>query len=359
MRAIVMRGAHDAKLEEVDVDEPGPHEVLVKTVAAGICATDHGVYTGRQTRPLPQVMGHESAGIVAAVGRDVVDLEPGDHVVTCMSVFCGHCEYCLTGRPALCLKVGLTRGSDETPRLRLGDEALNQMSGIASWATELLVHEHAVVKVDERLPLEYGALMGCGMTTGLGAVFHAAQVRPGSTVAVAGCGGVGMSIIQGARIAGAAQIIAIDTDPRKLAIAQSVGATHVLHPNETDDVVVAVTDLSRGGVEFSFEAIGNPDTAQQCFLMLRPGGLATFVGVQRGNTLELPGGHFAWDRRVQGTYMGSNRFRLDIPRFVDFYLDGRLKLDDFVSDRIGLDQVPQALENFGANGAVRTVIEFA
>jgi S-(hydroxymethyl)glutathione dehydrogenase / alcohol dehydrogenase len=358
MRAVVMREACDAKLEDVEVADPGPHEVLIQTVAAGICATDHGVYTGRQTRPLPQVMGHESAGIVSAVGRNVVDFKPGDHVVTCMSVFCGHCEYCLTGRPALCLKVGVTRGPDEAPRLRLGDEALNQMSGIASWAEMLLVHEHAVVKVDERLPFEYGALLGCGMTTGLGAVFRAAQVTPGSSVAVAGCGGVGMSIVQGARIAGAAQIIAIDTDPHKLEIARSVGATEVINPADTDDLVAAVTELSHGGVEFSFEAIGNPRTAQQSFLMLRPGGLTTLVGVQRGNTLELPGGHFAWDRRIQGTYMGSNRFRLDVPRFVDFYLDGRLKLDDFVSERINLDQVPQALSQFGQNGAIRTVIDF-
>jgi S-(hydroxymethyl)glutathione dehydrogenase / alcohol dehydrogenase len=358
MRAVVMRGAHDAKVEDVEVADPGPHEVLIRTVAAGICATDHGVYTGRQTRPLPQVMGHESAGVVAAVGRDVVGFQPGDHVVTCMSVFCGQCEYCLKGRPALCLKIGLTRDQGETPRLRLGDADLNQMSGIASWAEMLLVHEHAVVKVDERLPFEYGALMGCGMTTGLGAVFHAAQVTPGSSVAVAGCGGVGMSIVQGARIAGAAQIVAIDTDPRKLEIARSVGATHVVDPSDSEDVAATVTELSHGGVDFSFEAIGNPRTAQQCFLMLRPGGLTTLVGVQRGNTLEFPGGHFAWDRRIQGTYMGSNRFRLDIPRFVDFYLDGRLKLDDFVSERISLDQVPDAMDNFGVSGAVRTVIDF-
>jgi len=353
-----MRGAHDAKLEQVDVAAPGPHEVLIRTVAAGICATDHGVYTGRQTRPLPQVMGHESAGIVAAVGSDVVDVKPGDHVVTCMSVFCGHCEYCLSGRPALCLKVGLTRGPRETPRVSTEGELLNQMSGIGSWAEMLLVHEHAVVAVDPRLPFEYGALMGCGMVTGLGAVFHAAQVTPGSTVAVAGCGGVGMSIVQGARIAGAAQIIAIDIDPHKLDIARSVGATHVINPTGAPDIADAVTELSRGGVEFSFEAIGNPATAQQCFLMLRPGGLATLVGVQRGNTLEFAGGHFAWDRRVQGTYMGSNRFRLDIPRFVVYYLDGRLKLDDFVSERITLEQIPTTLEHFGAGGGVRTVIDF-
>ncbi|GAA2372162.1 Zn-dependent alcohol dehydrogenase [Dactylosporangium salmoneum] len=353
-----MRGARDIEITEVAIADPGPHEVRVRTVAAGICATDHGVYTGRQTRPLPQVMGHESAGVVTAVGRDVTEVEVGQHVVTCMSVFCGHCEYCLTGRPALCLKAGVTRGADEPPRLRVGDAPLHQMSGIASWAEELLVHEHAVVAVDPRLPLEYGALMGCGITTGLGAVFHAARVTPGSSVAVAGCGGVGMSIVQGARIAGATQIIAIDTDDAKLKLARTLGATHTLNPTGTDDVVAAVTDLSRGGVEFSFEAIGNARTAQQSFLMLRPGGLTTLVGVQRGNTLELPGGHFAWDRRIQGTYMGSNRFRLDIPRFVDLYFDGRLKLDDFVSERIGLDQIPDALDAFGTTGAVRTVVEF-
>jgi S-(hydroxymethyl)glutathione dehydrogenase/alcohol dehydrogenase len=353
-----MRAAHDASVQEVDVARPGPREVLIKTVAAGICATDHGVYTGRQTRPLPLLMGHESAGIVVEVGAEVTDIRPGDHVVTCMSVFCGHCEYCLTGRPALCLKVGVTRGPDEPPRVSADGEALTQMSGIGSWAELLLVHMHAAVVVDRRLPFEYGALMGCGMTTGLGAVFHAARVTPGSSVAVLGCGGVGMSIVQGARIAGATQIIAIDTDARKLDIARSVGATDVLNASETTDLVAAVTELSQGGVEFSFEAIGNATTAQQSFLMLRPGGLATLVGVQRGNTLEFPGGHFAWDRRVQGTYMGSNRFRLDIPRFVQYYLDGRLKLDDVVAHRIRLDEVPDSLEHFGRNGGIRTVIDF-
>lgn len=360
MQAVLMTGPQDVEVTEVDIDDPGPREVLVKTKAAGICATDHGVYTGRQTRPLPQVMGHESAGEVVAVGAEVTAVAPGDRVVTCLSVFCGTCAFCLTGRPALCTREGVVRSAEERPRLSKYGERVNQMSNLASWAEYLLVHENSVVAVDERLPHEYGAVMGCGVITGLGAVFHAAKVTPGSSVAVAGCGGVGMSIVQGARISGATQIIAIDTDPAKLKIARSVGATHVVNPTEADGTVDAVTDLSRGGVDFSFEAIGSAATAQQCFLMLRPGGLATLVGVQRGNTVELPGAKFAVEARIQGTLMGSNRFRLDIPRFVALYLDGRLSLKEYGSARISLADVPAALEGFGAAGnPVRTVIEFS
>jgi S-(hydroxymethyl)glutathione dehydrogenase/alcohol dehydrogenase len=359
MKAAILYEPTKLELVEVDVDEPGVHEVLVRTIAAGICGTDHAIYTGRNKRQLPLAMGHESAGIVEAIGSEVSSVEVGDHVVTCVSVFCGHCEFCISGRPALCLKreADVGRTDEQKPRLSRDGVGLTQMSGLASWGEQLLVHENAVVAIDAEVPLEVAALLGCGVTTGLASVFRTADVRPGASVAVIGCGGVGLSIVQGARIAGARRIVGIDTDAGKLEMAQAVGATDTIDAGDAD-VVDKVLGLTDGGVEFSFEAIGNPRTAIDAFMMLRAGGLATFVGVQRGNTLELPGGHFAHNRRVQGTYMGNNRFRLDIPYYVDLYRQGRLQLDQMVTERIGQDDLPQALAEYGKPGSVRTAVIF-
>jgi S-(hydroxymethyl)glutathione dehydrogenase/alcohol dehydrogenase len=227
MKAAVLRSAPGPlAIEDIDIAAPEPREVLVRTAAAGVCHSDLHFVDGSYPARLPSVLGHESAGVVEAVGSDVTHVRPGDHVITCLSVFCGNCSYCLSGRPALCQgKRGLMRARTEPPRLSAGGETVWQFLDMSSFAEQMLVHENGVVKIPEAMPLEQAALLGCAVTTGLGAVFRTAAVEPGATVAVIGCGGVGLNCIQGARLAGAGRVIAVDRLPSKLELAQRFGAT--------------------------------------------------------------------------------------------------------------------------------------
>ena len=258
-------------------------------------------------------------------------VKPGDHVITCLSVFCGHCEYCLTGHMSLCQEPEVRRGPGETARLSKGAEDLAQFANLGSFAERMLVHEHSVVKIREDMPLDRAALIGCGVTTGVGAVIHTAAVEPGATVAVIGCGGVGLSCLNGAALAGASRVIAVDTVASKLQLAGNFGATDTVNASDGDPVK-QVRELTGGGVHYSFEAIGLKATAEQAFRMLRPGGVATVIGmIPPGEMVRLHGPDFLSEKKIQGSMMGSNRFRVDMPRFVEFYLQGRLHLgrDDF------------------------------
>lgn len=359
MKAAVLRQAHQPlSIEDVDASTPGPHEVLVRTVAAGVCHSDVHFQQGLYPTPMPVVLGHESAGIIEAVGSEVGYVKPGDRVITCLSVFCGHCDYCTTGRPNLCDRVDVQRGEHEPPRLSQGGEMMHQFANLSSYAEQMLIHEHAVVKVREDMPLDRAALIGCGVTTGMGAVMNTAKVPPGSTVAVIGCGGVGLSAVQGAVIAGAGRIIAVDTLPAKLELAQICGATDLVNAAEGDPVK-QVKDLTGGGVEYSFEAIGLKITAEQAFYMLATGGTATIIGmIPVGTKIELNGSDFLREKKIQGSSMGSNRFRVDMPRYVDMYLSGKLKLDEMISREITLDQINDAFAALLKGDVVRQVIRF-
>ena len=307
---------------------------------------------------MPAVLGHEGAGTVEEVGEQVTYVKPGDRVITCLSVFCGECEMCLSGRPNLCGKVGLDRSAQEPPRLSQPDGPMNQFNSTSSFAEQMLVHEHATVKVRDDVPVEVQALIGCGVTTGLGAALNTARVAPGSTVAVIGCGGVGLSCIQGAAIAGALQIIAIDTVETKLSMATKLGATDVINAGG-GDIAQQVLEMTGGGVDYSFEAIGVKETAEQAFRMLKAGATATLVGaVPEGTELSFDGLSFLMERRIQGSNMGSNRFRIDMPRYIEFYRQGRLKLDEMVSQRLPLDQVNKAFEDMKQGHVARSVITF-
>ena len=241
------------------------------------------------------------------------------------------------GRPALCDREGLERGPEQPPRLSRNGEPVHQFLRLSAFAELMLVNENTLVKIRDDMPLDRAALIGCAVTTGLGAVFNTARVPPGSTVAVLGCGGVGLNCVQGAAIAGAGRIIAVDTLPWKLELARDFGATDVVNAADGDPVA-QVMELTGGGVEYAFEAIGLKVTAEQSFAMLRKGGTATIIGmIPEGQKIELPGSEFLDEKKIQGSNMGSNRFRVDMPRYVDLYLSGRLKLDELVSARIGLD----------------------
>jgi S-(hydroxymethyl)glutathione dehydrogenase/alcohol dehydrogenase len=360
MRAAVLETAPgELVVTDVTIDRPGPGEVLVRTAAAGLCHSDLHFMENLYPAPLPSVLGHEAAGVVEAVGDGVDYVEPGDHVISCLSAYCGGCDYCLTGRLYLCSnRAAIERAKGAPPRLSRNGEPVAQFFRLSAFAEQMLVHEHALVKISKDMPLDRAALIGCGVTTGLGAAFRTAAVEPGSIVAVVGCGGIGLNVIQGARIAGAGRIIAVDLNPAKLELAQQFGATDVVNASSVD-AVAAVKELGRGGVEYSFEAIGNKHAAEQCFQMLRPGGVATVIGmIPYGTKIELHGADLLADRRIQGSNMGSNRFRVDMPRYVDLYLQGRLMLDELVSARISLDQVNEGFAAMKQGNVARSVIMF-
>ncbi|MGH2615693.1 MAG: Zn-dependent alcohol dehydrogenase [Thermomicrobiales bacterium] len=347
------------EVTDIQIDTPGPREVLVRTVAAGLCHSDLHFMEGKYGCDVPTVPGHEAAGVVEAVGADVRHVQPGDHVIGCLSIFCGHCEYCLSGRPVLCTRQGLERDPEVTQRLSWNGQPLYQFLRLSAFAEMMLVHENTLVKIREEMPLDRAALIGCAVTTGLGAVFNTAKVPPGSTVAVIGCGGVGLNSVQGAIIAGAARVIAVDINPWKLDLAREFGATDLIDAT-AGDPVARVRDLTGGGVEYSFEAIGLKSTAEQSFAMLRTGGTATIIGmIPEGQKIELPGSDFLDEKKIQGSNMGSNRFRVDMPRYVDLYLSGRLKLDELVSRRITLDEINEGFEAMRRGEVARSVIEFA
>jgi S-(hydroxymethyl)glutathione dehydrogenase/alcohol dehydrogenase len=359
MKAAVLREIKKPlSIEDVEVGGPGPREVLIRTHAAGICHSDLHFQTGAYFYPMPAVLGHESAGVVEAVGDQVRYVKPGDHVITCLSVFCGECDYCLGGRPSLCTKSGLQRGPGEPPRLAQRGQGVHQFLDLSSYAEQMLVHEHAVVKIREDMPLDRAALIGCGVTTGLGAVFRTAAVEVGDTIAVIGCGGVGLSAVQGGAIAGASRVIAVDTNPSKLELARKFGATDAVNPADGDPVA-QVRELTRGGVDHAFEAIGLKVTTEQSFQMLKNGGTATVIGmIPIGTKVELHGVDFLFEKKIQGCNMGSNRFRTDMPKYVDFYLSGKLNLDDLLSRRLSLAEVNEGFAALERGEVARSVIVF-
>src|SRR5256714_813560 len=341
MKAAVLHAPNQPlTIEDVSLQKPQSREVLLRTAFAGLCHSDLHFIDGLYPHPTPCVLGHESAGIVEAVGEGVTYVKPGDHVITCLSVFCGTCAQCVTGHPNLCENTEVKMPPGQSRRMSWkGGELMNQFLNLSSFAEQMLVHENSMVKIDDDIPLDRAALVGCGVITGVGAVFNAAKVEPGTTVAVIGCGGVGLSSVNGAALAGAERIIAIDTLGSKLELARTMGATDIVNASNLDPVA-HVKELTGGGVHYAFEALGTKATAEQAFAMLRPGGTATIIGmVPYGVKIELHGFDFLRDRKIQGTSMGSNRFRVDMPRLLSFYRQGRLKLDHLISGRIKLAEI--------------------
>jgi S-(hydroxymethyl)glutathione dehydrogenase/alcohol dehydrogenase len=359
MKAAVLREVRKPlQIEDVQISKPGPHEVLIRTAAAGVCHSDLHFVEGSYPHPLPAVLGHESAGIVEAVGSEVRTVKPGDHVITCLSAFCGHCEHCLTGHMSLCVSPETKRDEGDEPRLTAPNGPMMQYLNLSSFAEQMLIHEHACVAIRKDMPLDRAALIGCSVMTGVGAVIHTSNVRPGDTVAVIGCGGVGLSAINGAAIAGAGRIIAIDVVAGKENFARAFGATDFVNASEVDPVK-AVIEMTKGGVHHSFEALGMTKTAEQSFNMLRRGGTANIIGmIPVGQSISLMGAAFLGEKRIQGSLMGSNRFPVDMPRLVDMYMAGKLKLDEMISQRLKLEQVNEAFAEMKTGSIARSVIVF-
>ncbi|MFN0028738.1 MAG: Zn-dependent alcohol dehydrogenase [Acidimicrobiales bacterium] len=351
-------------IETIDVDDPQPNEVRVTTAACGVCHSDLHFMKGSIAGALPTVLGHEPAGVVEAIGANVTSVEVGDHVIACTSMFCGGCVQCQYGRPHLCTdRRAVRRARGSAPRLSDSNgTALAQFADLSGFAEVMLLHERAVVRIDKDIPLDRASLVGCGVTTGVGAALNTAQVTPGSAVAVFGAGGVGNSVIQGARIAGARQIIAIDITAHKLEVAKGFGATHTVlvgDANPDVDPVREIKRLSGGGVDFAFDAVGLPQLAAQCLYALAPRGKAVIVGaIAKGQTLTLEPGHFYLEKTITGSLMGSNRFHIDAPRYLELYRQGKLDLDAMVSERMPLDNIDQAMAAMAAGEVTRSVIMF-
>jgi S-(hydroxymethyl)glutathione dehydrogenase/alcohol dehydrogenase len=358
--AVMRKNRAPLDLEEVRIDDPGPGEVLVRTVASGICHSDLHVIEAHLPVPPPCILGHEPAGIVEAVGEGVTDFAPGDHVIGCITSWCGVCKFCTQGRPYLCPTQYVGRPPGARPRLAsAGGDPIGQFANLSSFAEKMLCPERSLVKIRDDMPLDRASLIGCGVTTGLGAVLNTVHVPAGASVAVIGCGGVGLAAIQGARIGGAGRIVAVDAQPWKFDLARKLGATDCVDATEGDPVA-AVHQLTGGGADFAFECIGLAPTVQQAIAMAGRGGTAVLVGVVpiTERVPILVADLTLQEKKVVGSYMGSNRFRFDMPKYVDFYLDGRLKLDEMISARIPLEGVNEAFERLRKGQAARQVIVF-
>lgn len=361
MQAAIFRQAHELlTIESVDVDSPADREVVVRTSATGVCHSDLHFVDGDMPAPRrPMVMGHEGAGVVEAVGAAVTDFEPGDHVVACLSGFCGSCAQCLSGHPNVCTTRYVSRPRDVDPRLRIDGEGVIQFADLGTFAEQMLVHENSLVRIDPDMPLDVAALMGCGVLTGLGAALRTADLEVGQTVAVFGCGGVGLSIVQGALLGGAGRIIAVDQFPSKLEMASALGATDVID-GSAGDAVAQIRELTGGaGVDHAFEAVGLPSLIRQAIESLAVRGTVTIVGVTpAGATLEFPLDAIRPECRIQTSRMGSNRFRIDIPMYLELYRQGRLQLDEMVTRRLRLEGVNEAFRAMKAGEVARSVLVF-
>lgn len=360
MKAAILRAVRTPlSIEDVAISKPGPREVLIRTAATGVCHSDLHFYEGSYPTRLPTILGHESAGVVEAVGSEVRSVQPGDHVVTCLSAFCGHCDHCVSGHISRCVSPETQRGKEDAPRLGESAAPMAQFLHLSAFAEQMLIHENACVRIRPDMPLDRAALLGCAVITGYGAIVYTAQVRPGESVAVIGCGGIGLSAINAAALAGAGRIIAIDLFAEKESFARQFGATDFVDASD-GQAVAKVMEMTRGGVDHAIEAIGLANTAEDAFAMLRRGGTATVVGmIPVGQKISLNGYEFLAEKSLKGSNMGSNRFPVDIPRLVDFYMSGKLRLDELISRRIGLHQIDEAFAAMKGGNIARSVITFS
>lgn len=363
MRAVVFTGPGEPVLvREVELDPPGPGEVSVTIAAAGVCHSDLHVRRGDWRVPAPLVMGHEGAGVITEVGPDVSGLAEGDHVVLSWVAPCGQCRFCLAGRPARCKVAATVVGPggvlmDGTSRLRLDGQRIRHYLGVSSFAERAVVPASGAIRIRDDAPLDVVALVGCAVATGVGAVTNTAAVEPGATVAVIGCGGVGLSIVQGARLADASRIVAVDVRPEKTALARRLGATDQVDASSAG-AVAAVRDLLPDGVDYAFDAIGLTSTTSQAIAMLGLGGAAVVVGLPaEGATVSFePLALAESDQRILGSNYGSVRPSVDIPALVDRFMNGDLLLNELISSRAPLESASAALDELETGRALRTLL---
>jgi len=349
------------KIEELDLDPPGPGEILVRIKAAGLCHSDLSVINGDRPRPMPMALGHEAAGIVEELGAGVTDLNVGDHVVLVFVPSCGHCMPCAEGRPALCEPGAAANGAGTllhgVRRLKRNGQAINHHLGCSAFATHATVSRNSAIRIDPELPLTEAALFGCAVLTGVGAVVNTAQVRAGSTVAVVGLGGVGLASVLGAVAAGARQVIAADLSDDKLALAKSLGATHVFNAGAAD-AAEAIRQASHGGVDFAIEMAGSTRAFDLAYKITRRGGTTVTAGLPPPNaTWPMPPVNLvAEERTIKGSYIGTCVPLRDLPRYIELYRGGRLPVNKLMTGTLALDDINRGFDLLHEGKAVRQVI---
>jgi S-(hydroxymethyl)glutathione dehydrogenase / alcohol dehydrogenase len=346
-------------VQEVDLAEPGVGEVLVRVAAAGVCHSDLHYMKGEWAIPKPAVLGHEGSGIVERVGPGVTRVKPGDHCVLIFRPNCGVCYHCTIGRPALCTGRVSAPGTmfDGTTRLSLDGRPVYHLARVACFAEHAVLAEEQLLPIPKEIPLDRAALVGCAVMTGVGAAMNTVRVEPGSSTVVIGCGGVGLNVVQGARMLNAGQIIAIDLLDNKLEFALDFGATHAINARE-EDPVKRVREITGGGADYAFDAIGSARTVQQAFEMVRIGGTAIEVGIApQGQMAQIDAWALAMqEKTLKGSFYGSARPRVDMARLLDLYQQGRLKLDELISRTYTLDQINEGFELLQGGSVARGVI---
>lgn len=365
-RALILKRPGTAPvLTEIDVLDPGPRELRVRMAASGVCGTDGHAVEGSHPLPnLPVILGHEGAGVVESVGADVTGLLPGDHVVCALGVPCGACRQCVRGLAEHCnspLRRSAMQGlrADGSTTARYAGQPAYPFFGVGTLSEYTTVRQEQVVKIPADFPLDEFCLTGCGVITAFGAVLNIARVSVGDTVAVVGCGGVGMNVIQAARIAGAAKIIAIDPVPEKLALAMKLGATHGVDPRHADGMAGAVAAIEPDGADVVFEVVGNPGLLAACISLTRVGGAVVMVGIPpAGSTLTLDGFTMTASRRLLGCRGGAMLPSRDTARLVSLYGSGQLQLGDLIGQRLPLDDVSRAFAALGSSTFARSVVIF-
>ena len=364
MRAAVLwQAGMPVEILDVDLAPPREGEALVRIAACGVCHSDLHVVDGHLPEPLPVVLGHEASGLVVETGPGVDRLAPGDHVVLALAPSCGECDACRRGRRRLCelaTRMSRTGGlADGTSRLSVDGALLHHFNGVSSFADSAVVPQSAAVPIRKDVPLEAASLVGCAALTGVGAVLNTAEVEAGASVAVFGCGGVGLNVVQGARLAGAETIVAVDTRAEKFELAERLGATATVAAGPDVDAARAVRKLTEGGADYAFEAIGLEPTIREAWRAVRPGGTVVVVGLMpKGSTLTIDPWGFIAEKSIKGCFLGSAQLDVDIPRLIDLYVDGALELDALVSRRLPLGELPEAFDRMRAGEGLRQVVVF-
>ena len=364
--AVAYEAGKPLQIETVELDGPKAGEVLIEVKATGVCHTDEFTLSGADPEGIfPAILGHEGAGVVVDVGAGVTTVEKGDHVIPLYTPECRQCEYCTSGKTNLCQAIRETQGQgimpDGTSRFSIGANTVYHYMGTSTFSNYTVVPEIAVAKIREDAPFDKVCYIGCGVTTGIGAVINTAKVQPGDNVVVFGLGGIGLNVIQGARIAGANLIVGIDINPAREELATAFGMTHFVNPNEVEeDLVPYLVSLTGGGADFSFECVGNVDLMRAALECCHKGwGESIIIGVAgAGQEISTRPFQLVTGRVWRGTAFGGARGRTDVPKIVDWYMDGKINIDEMITHKMPLSQINDAFDLMHAGKSIRSVIEF-
>lgn len=364
--AVAYEAGKPLEIETVQLDGPRAGEVLVEIKATGICHTDEFTRSGSDPEGLfPAILGHEGAGIVVEVGEGVTSLKEGDHVIPLYTPECRECEYCTSGKTNLCQAIRVTQGQgimpDGTSRFSIGKQKLFHYMGTSTFSNHTVLPEIALAKIRQDAPFDKVCYIGCGVTTGIGAVINTAKVQPGDNVVVFGLGGIGLNVVQGARLAGADKIVGVDINPKRQKLAEKFGMTHFVNPTEIeDDLVPYIVDLTNGGADYSFECVGNTDLMRQALECCHKGwGESVIIGVAgAGKEISTRPFQLVTGRVWRGTAFGGARGRTDVPKIVDWYMDGKINIDDLITHKMSLEKINDAFDLMHSGESIRSVVEF-